>query len=199
LSDPSANLMTGIFHTVSAATTTGFQFIDITILSDDGKIVLIILMLIGGTAFSTAGGIKVGRILQIVQKLTKKKFSADVTTRSISAVSSRYDNAYHGFERKSDAHKEEKTFNEALLVIFLFIFMSFFTGALLSVFTEKNFLDSLFESVSALTTSGLTAGVTNINADLLSKVLLIINMIVGRFEIIAVIYLFLEISKIKKH
>jgi trk system potassium uptake protein len=28
--------------------------------------------------------------------------------------------------------------------------------------------------------------------------LLIINMIVGRFEIIAVIYLFLEISKIKK-
>jgi trk system potassium uptake protein TrkH len=45
----------------------------------------------------------------------------------------------------------------------------------------------------------LTAGVTNINADLLSKVLLIINMIIGRFEIIAVIYLFLEISKIKKH
>jgi trk system potassium uptake protein len=69
----------------------------------------------------------------------------------------------------------------------------------LSVLTEKNFLDSLFESVSALTTSGLTAGVTNINADLISKVLLIINMIVGRFEIIAVIYLFLEISKIKKH
>jgi trk system potassium uptake protein TrkH len=76
--------------------------------------------------------------------------------------------------------------------------MSFFTGILLSILTEKNFLDSLFESVSALTTTGLTAGITNINTDLISKILLIINMIVGRFEIIAVIYLFLEISKIKK-
>ncbi len=199
LSYPTANIVTGIFHTISAATTTGFQFIDITLLSDNGKILLIVMMLIGGTAFSTAGGIKVGRILQIVQKLTKKKFSADVTTRSISSVSSRYNNAYHGFERKSEGHKEEKTFNEAILVIFLFIFMSFFTGTLLSILTEKNFLDSLFESVSALTTTGLTAGITNINADLLSKVLLIINMIIGRFEIIAVIYLFLEISKIKKH
>jgi trk system potassium uptake protein len=198
LSDPTANLMVGIFHTVSAATTTGFQFIDITLLSDDGKILLIVLMLIGGTAFSTAGGIKVGRILQIVQKMTKRKFSADVTTRSISSVSSRYDHQYHGWEKKSDIHKEEKTFNEAIIVIFLFIFMSFFTGSLLSILTEKNFLDSLFESVSALTTSGLSAGITNINADLISKTLLIINMIVGRFEIIAVIYLFLEISKIKK-
>ncbi|WP_458742778.1 potassium transporter TrkG [Candidatus Nitrosocosmicus sp. T] len=198
LSDPTANVMVGIFHTVSAATTTGFQFIDITLLSDDGKILLIVLMLIGGTAFSTAGGIKVGRILQIVQKMTKRKFSADVTTRSISSVSSRYDHQYHGWEKKSDIHKEEKTFNEAIIVIFLFIFMSFFTGSLLSILTEKNFLDSLFESVSALTTSGLSAGITNINADLISKTLLIINMIVGRFEIIAVVYLFLEISKIKK-
>ncbi len=155
-------------------------------------------MLIGGTAFSTAGGIKVGRILQIVQKMTKRKFSADVTTRSISSVSSRYDHQYHGLEKKSDIQKEEKTFNEAIIVIFLFIFMSFFTGTLLSILTGKNFLDSLFESVSALTTSGLSAGITNINADLISKILLIINMIVGRFEIIAVIYLFLEISKIKK-
>jgi trk system potassium uptake protein len=198
LSDPTANVMVGIFHTVSAATTTGFQFIDITLLSDDGKILLIILMLIGGTAFSTAGGIKVGRILQIVQKMTKRKFSADVTTRSISSVSSRYDHQYHGLEKRSDIQKEEKTFNEAIIVIFLFVFMSFFTGALLSILTGKNFLDSLFESVSALTTSGLSAGITNINADLISKILLIINMIVGRFEIIAVIYLFLEISKIKK-
>ena len=198
LSDPTASIIVGVFHTVSAATTTGFQFLDITLLSDDGKILLIVLMLIGGTAFSTAGGIKAGRILQIVQKLTKKKFSADVTTRSISSVSSRYDHQYHPWEKRSDIHKEEKTFNEAIIVIFLFIFMSFFTGILLSILTEKNFLDSLFESVSALTTTGLTAGITNINADLISKILLIINMIVGRFEIIAVIYLFLEISKIKK-
>ncbi|HEU5120795.1 MAG TPA: hypothetical protein VFT71_07380, partial [Candidatus Nitrosocosmicus sp.] len=50
----------------------------------------------------------------------------------------------------------------------------------------------------ALTTSGLTAGITEINMDVSAKILLIVNMIIGRFEIIALIYLFLEISKVKK-
>lgn len=198
LSDPGSNAMTSVFHTLSAATTTGFQFIDITLLSDQGKFFLIILMLIGGTAFSTAGGIKVGRILLLLQKLTKKKFSADVTTRSISSVSSRYDHTYHGWEQKSSQHKEDKTLNEAVLVIILFILTSIFTGILLSIFSGQTFLDSMFESVSALTTSGLSTGITSLDAELGSKILLIINMIIGRFEIIAVIYLFLEISKIRK-
>ncbi|HKR72948.1 MAG TPA: potassium transporter TrkG [Candidatus Nitrosocosmicus sp.] len=198
LSDPASDVMTSIFHTLSAATTTGFQFMDITLLSDQGKFFLIILMLIGGTAFSTAGGIKVGRILLIIQKLTNKKFSADATTRSISSVSSRYDHAYHGWEQKSVQHKEEKTLNEAVLVIILFILTSIFTGILLSYFSGQNFLNSMFESVSALTTTGLSAGITSLDAALGSKILLIVNMIIGRFEIIAVIYLFLEISKIRK-
>ncbi|HYF99261.1 MAG TPA: potassium transporter TrkG [Candidatus Saccharimonadales bacterium] len=198
LSDPDAQIMTGIFHAFSAATTTGFQFLDITILSEQGKLLLIILMLIGGTAFSTAGGIKVGRILLILQKLTRKKFAADTTTRSISSVSSRYDHTYNIWEQKADSHKEEKTFNEAILVIVLFITVAFTTGLLLSYITEKDFLDSLFESVSALTTTGLSSGITGPDLDLGSKILLIVNMIVGRFEIIAVIYLFLEISKAKK-
>lgn len=198
LSDPGSNAMTSVFHTLSAATTTGFQFIDITLLSDQGKFFLIILMLIGGTAFSTAGGIKVGRILLLLQKLTKKKFSADVTTRSISSVSSRYDHTYHGWEQKSSQHKEDKTLNEAVLVIILFFLTSIFTGILLSIFSGQTFLNSMFESVSALTTSGLSTGITSLDAELGSKILLIINMIIGRFEIIAVIYLFLEISKIRK-
>ena len=197
-SDPGSDVMTGIFHTLSAATTTGFQFINVTMLAEQAKLFLIILMLIGGTAFSTAGGIKIGRILLIIQKLTKKKFSADTTTRSISSVSSRYDHTYHMWEQKADSHKEEKTFNEAILVIILFISASLITGVLLSFISEKDFLDSLFESVSALTTSGLTAGITEINMDVSAKILLIVNMIIGRFEIIALIYLFLEISKVKK-
>ncbi|HSA75435.1 MAG TPA: potassium transporter TrkG, partial [Candidatus Nitrosocosmicus sp.] len=197
-SDPGSDIMTGVFHTLSAATTTGFQFINVTMLSEQSKLLLIILMLIGGTAFSTAGGIKIGRILLIIQKLTKKKFSADITTRSISSVSSRYDHTYHVWEQKADSNKEDKTFNEAILVIILFISASLITGVLLSLMTEKDFLDSLFESVSALTTSGLTAGITDINMDVSAKILLIVNMIIGRFEIIALIYLFLEISKVKK-
>ncbi|WP_144729497.1 potassium transporter TrkG [Candidatus Nitrosocosmicus arcticus] len=191
--------MFAMFHVVSASTNTGFQLIEMSVLSDEGKILLIIIMLIGGTAFSMAGGIKVGRILQIVQKVTKKKFVADDSTKSISGVSSRYNNqATNRHEPKSEKIKEEKTFREALLIIVLFIIVSFATAIILWVVEEKGFLNSLFESVSALTTTGITTGITSPNMSNISQISLIFNMIAGRFEIIAIVYFFLEISK-RKH
>jgi trk system potassium uptake protein TrkH len=60
---------------------------------------------------------------------------------------------------------------------------------------KEDFVNSFFDSVSALTTTGLSSGITSIDMDPLSKIVLIINMIVGRFEIITIIYLFLNISK----
>ncbi|MDQ4074407.1 MAG: CBS domain-containing protein [Thermoproteota archaeon] len=193
-----SKLMAAAFHVVSASTTSGFQYINMSLLSEQGKIILIILMLIGGTAFSTAGGIKVGRVLQIVQKLTSRKFKADNSTRSISSMSSRYRYSSNVYEPKTERLKGEKTFNEAILVIGLFITMSFVTAIIISNFGQRNFLDSLFESVSALTTTGLSTGLTTLELDAVSKVFLIANMIAGRFEIIAIVYLFLEVSRRKK-
>jgi trk system potassium uptake protein TrkH len=64
------------------------------------------------------------------------------------------------------------------------------TGLVISYFAERNFVDSLFESLSALTTTGLSTGITTLNLDLVSKTFLIINMVVGRFEIVAIFYIF---------
>ena len=181
------------FHIVSASTNTGFQFINISSISFQAKILLIILMLVGGTAFSTAGGIKVGRLLQIVHTLTNRKTSMDTANRSISSVSSRYNKLYISYEERAEKLRANKAFRESLLVISLFVLISFITGAVLSYFAERNFIDSLFESVSALTTTGITTGITTLNLDLVSKTFLIINMIVGRFEIIAIFYIFFGI------
>jgi trk system potassium uptake protein TrkH len=60
----------------------------------------------------------------------------------------------------------------------------------LSYFAQQNFIDSLFESVSALTATGLSTGITTLSLDLVSKTFLIINMVAGRFEIIAILYIF---------
>ena len=197
--DFSSKPMFAMFQVISASTNTGFQFIEMSVLSDEGKVLLIIIMLIGGTAFSMAGGIKVGRILQIVQKITKKRFIADDSTKSISGVSSRYNNQAHNkYESKSEKIKEEKTFREALLIIALFIVVSFATAIILWVVEQKGFLNSLFESVSALTTTGITTGITSPTMSNISQISLIFNMIAGRFEIIAIVYFFLEISK-RKH
>lgn len=181
------------FHIVSVSTTSGFQFINISSISFQAKILLIILMLVGGTAFSTAGGIKVGRLLQIVHTLTNRKTSMDTANRSISSVSSRYNKLYISYEERAEKLRANKAFRESLLVISLFVLLSFITGAVLSYFAEKNFIDSLFESVSALTTTGITTGITTLNLDLVSKTFLIINMISGRFEIIAIFYIFFGI------
>jgi trk system potassium uptake protein len=181
------------FHIVSASTNTGFQFINISSISFQAKILLIILMLVGGTAFSTAGGIKVGRLLQIVHTLTNRKTSMDTANRSISSVSSRYNKLYISYEERAEKLRANKAFRESLLVISLFVLLSFITGAVLSYFAERNFIDSLFESVSALTTTGITTGITTLNLDLVSKTFLIINMIAGRFEIIAIFYIFFGI------
>ena len=65
--------LSAVFHVISASTTTGFQFADLSQISSYGKILLIVVMLVGGTAFSTAGGIKIARLLLIFQKITNNK------------------------------------------------------------------------------------------------------------------------------
>ena len=182
--------LTSAFHSVSASTNSGFQYINISLIPFESKILLIIIMLIGGCAFSTAGGIKVVRLLQIAQKVTKRKIPIDASSRSISSVSSRYNKSYSNYEGKAVRFREDKTLRESLLVICLFILVSFISGIALSYFSEHNFIDSLFESVSALTTTGLSTGITTLDLDLVSKTFLITNMIVGRFEIIAILYIF---------
>jgi trk system potassium uptake protein TrkH len=187
--------MFSTFHIFSASSNTGFQFTEMTGLPAVGKILMIIIMLIGGTAFSMAGGIKVGRILQIVQRMSGKKFTADASTRSISGVSSRYNNhEYHQHEPRSERLKEEKAFKETLSVIALFVVVSFVTAIVLWNVEQRSFIDSLFESVSALTTTGITIGITSPDMSNLSQIALIFNMIAGRFEIIAIVYFFIEVS-----
>jgi trk system potassium uptake protein TrkH len=182
--------LSSTFHTVSASTNSGFQYINIYSISVESKVLLIVIMLIGGCAFSTAGGIKVGRILHLAQRLTKRQTPLDTSTRSISSVSSRYNKSYSNYEGRAVRLREDKTFRESLIVIFLFVGVSFVTGIALTYIAERSFIDSLFESVSALTTTGLTTGITTLSLDSVSKIFLIINMIVGRFEIIAILYIF---------
>ena len=77
-----------------------------------------------------------------------------------------------------------------MIVIGLFIGISILTGYILSYTTGKDIADGMFESVSALSTTGLSTGITSLGLDPFSKLMLIGNMIAGRFEIIAILYIF---------
>lgn len=213
------NWFNSIFQVISASTTTGFQFIDLSSLSIGGKIIFIIVMLIGGTAFSTASGIKIARLLLIFKKIkgTSRFFSSSDahTPLSISSTAVQFHKNNNGQKpsfskirpRKSENHHplsifnqkplifSDKAFREAVFVIVLFILFSFASAIAISYLTKSAFIDALFEASSTLSNTGLTVGMTTLDLDIISKLILSINMILGRFEIITILYIF--ISKLR--
>jgi trk system potassium uptake protein TrkH len=83
-----------------------------------------------------------------------------------------------------------KLVREILIVIGLFISISILTGYIVSYNTGRSFEDGMFESVSAISTTGMSTGITSLQLDSFSKLMLTANMILGRFEIIAILYIF---------
>jgi trk system potassium uptake protein TrkH len=161
--------LTGAFHVISASTTTGFQFIDLSVINDGAKIFLILIMFAGGMAFSTAGGIKIMRLIAFAEFIEKVR---------------------HKERRVEINSNDAKDVVSIVIMIILFPLMAYF-GTLSLVNEGNGFIDSLFESTSALTTTGLSVGVAGPDLSLGSKLILAIEMILGRFEIIAIIYIFL--------
>jgi trk system potassium uptake protein TrkH len=218
LSGSQVDIYTSVFHIISASTTTGFQYLDIQSIPTPAKIFLTLLMLVGGTAFSTAGGIKIGRFILLYQELTKnpkeKNKTSIAETYTSSSISSTT-NPYRSTEfltRLGDEHQRsnlgelveqqerilkrvsfimsKKVVREILTVIALYVSIALITGSILSSLTNTPFENAIFEAVSAISTTGLTAGITSVNLDVFSKLILTTNMIVGRFEIIAILYIF---------
>jgi trk system potassium uptake protein TrkH len=213
------DIYSSIFHIISGSTTSGFQYLNIQSTPYAAKIFLILIMLVGGTAFSTAGGIKVGRFIVLYEEFTKKSSEKDRTaimeTSTSSSISSTA-NPYRSTEfltRLPEEHRKrnledvleqeqarilkrvslimsKKVVREILLVIVLYVSIALITGSALSSLTNSTFEDALFEAASAISTTGLTAGVTSVNLDIFSKLMLTTNMIVGRFEIITILYIF---------
>jgi trk system potassium uptake protein TrkH len=176
-----------------------------------------LLMFIGGCAFSTAGGIKIARLIFIFQKLfhrgkppTKEKNKSFMdndhitkkTTTTIPSITSANMQIYSqshdsnsNLKRQSRPVLSDKAFREALFVIALFFVLSFVSGISIKYLTNTSFIDAFFESVSASTNTGLSIGITNVELDSVSKSILITNMIMGRFEIITILYIFFNILR----
>src|SRR5919112_2276405 len=130
-----SNWSASVFHVVSASTTTGFQFLNLSEFSVESKILLILLMLIGGCAFSTAGGIKIARLIFIFQKLFHREKPVkntspvgnnhiiEKTTTIPSITSANIQIHSHSYvsnlniQRKRPPLLYDKAFKEALLVI----------------------------------------------------------------------------------
>jgi trk system potassium uptake protein TrkH len=159
--------LTNIFHAISASTTTGNQLGSIGQLNDGSKAFLMLLMFIGGCGFSTAGGIKVFRFINLASLFRRIRYKET---------------------RRKMTKKDAKELASIAIILALFPLLSYFT-ALHIMGQGFTFTDAYFESVAAITTGGLSVGVSSLDLDAGSKIILALNMILGRFEVIAIIYI----------
>ena len=156
-----------IFTVVATSTTAGFQVVDMSSLEVAPKVILTLLMIIGGCGFSTAGGIKIFRIMNIydLRKMFKSQGWKEATV---------------------DSKNELAT---TILICILFPTLPLL-GALYLSSEGYDLYDSYFETIGAITTAGLGSGILGPGLDPVGKIIASFLMILGRLEIILVIFMF---------
>lgn len=152
-------ILSSLFQSVTPRTA-GFNTVDLTLLTETGLMIMIILMLIGGSPGSTAGGMKTTTVA--------------VLFSSALAVFRKQDSA-HFFSRRipDNAVKNAAT----ILMMYLTLFLC--GGMVISYIEEVSLMSALFETSSAIGTVGLSLGLTP-SLGMVSKSILILLMFFGR-------------------
>ena len=158
-------LLNSFFQSVTARTA-GFAAVDQAGLTDAGKGITTALMLIGGSSGSTAGGVKTVTMMVLILFIWSRargKSSVCIFRRTIAT---------------------DHVMN-AMTIVMLLIGLGMFGAVFICATSPVGFTDALYESVSALATVGLTAGVTT-KLSIAAKVLMIVYMYFGRVGILTI-------------
>ena len=160
-------ILASLFQSVTPRTA-GFNTINLTVISDTGLYLMIILMLIGGSPGSTAGGMKTTTIAVLFSSafsVFRKKDNAEVMKRRI----------------------DDETVKTASAVFLMYITLFLVGGMAISTIENLPITSCLYETASAVGTVGLTLGITPTLGSA-SKMILIMSMFFGRVGGLTLIY-----------
>lgn len=165
---PIAQRIFGSLFQAVTPRTAGFNTLDLNSMSKFGLAVMIILMLIGGSPGSTAGGMK---------------------TVTVAVL---FKNAIASFKRKEDPECfgrriESGTVKTATTLFLMYFTLCFFSAAVISMVEDLPFGVCVFETASAVGTVGLTLGITP-GLGVTSQMILILLMFLGRVGGLTIIY-----------
>lgn len=167
-------ILASLFQSVTTRTA-GMNTVDLASMSQSGQFLIILLMLIGGSPGSTAGGMKtttfavlVGCVWAVFRKRDSVQFYGRRIAQDVVATAA------------------------TLLVMYLGLAVS--AAMVISAVENLPLLTCLFESTSAIATVGLTLGITP-SLSLVSKCILIALMYLGRIGGLTVIYAALSDKK----
>ncbi len=161
---PGLTIWEAAFLSVSTMTTAGYHTVNIGLLSSCSLLVLIMLMSIGGAPSGTAGGMKLTAFFSVISIMYTRlqlRTRVQVLGRRIPLMR---------------LYAATSTF----LLYTMFLLVSIF---LLTWTQDLPFLSIVFESAAALSTSGLSTGITP-ELSVLGKLIIIGTMIIGRIGVL---------------
>jgi trk system potassium uptake protein TrkH len=171
----------GAFQVVSILTTTGFASADFELWSPQAKMVLLLMMFIGGCAGSAGGGPKIVRHV-LMARFTLRELKRTLHPRAILPV-------------KLGGRVVPEHILRDVQVFMLFYLLTFAIGAAIVTFLGESLLTGLTASIACLGNIGPgfdTVGPMASYAHLhpVSKVVLTLEMWIGRLEVLTVLVLF---------
>lgn len=177
----STSLRQASFQVAAIMSTTGFVTADFTVWSPLSKTLLLLLMFLGGCAGSTAGGLKLSRII-ILCKMARRELRRTLRPRVVDVI-------------KMDGHRLEEQTAHSVAVYFALYMLCI--GALLVAlsFSPFDMETNLFSTVSCFNNVGPAFGMAGPvgNYSLYQpvlKLLLCVGMLLGRLEIYPMLLLF---------
>lgn len=171
------------FQWISALSTTGLQTVDLYTWSPTGQLLLSFAMIVGGAAGSTAGGLKQIRVVFLAKGVVWRFRQITLQPHAVM----RYEVNHEGLS-EDEAHRLVEASG-----ILATLWAGLFWGGvlvLLQVVPEQFRLsDVIFEVASAQGNVGLSTGITHPDLPWIGKLVLILEMWMGRLEIIPALLL----------
>ena len=164
---PGEKILASLFQSVTPRTA-GFNTADLTAMTESSKAIMILLMLVGGSPGSTAGGIKTTTLAVLI-------------LNAFSVCRKKNDTEVYGRRLECSAVKSAST----IAVIYFLLF--FIGGIIISTAESMPLSACLYETASAVGTVGLTLGVTP-QLSVFSQFILIVLMYLGRVGGLTLIY-----------
>lgn len=164
----------GLLLGTSAQSTTGFSALDPGGLDPAAKLVLILSMITGGCSGSTAGGVKLVRLLIVLRLIQLALRRTAASARAVMHM------------RLGGERVEQDSIVNALLLLGLWMLV-ISASWLPFLLHGHDPMNALFEVVSATSTVGLSSGISGQSLAPLLKLVLGLDMLFGRVEILALL------------
>jgi trk system potassium uptake protein len=165
-----------LFHVISMSGSVGMSYIPLSAFGQTGLAIMIMLTLIGGCAFSMAGGIRVSRLIGLAK--SAKEATLGILTK---------ENSFRTRQNPTNDNGNESLGNLSASVSILLFLGVLVVFALIFTTAGVSFTDAIFEVGSALTTNGISMGATNVTMGMGYKWLMITAMTIGRVEMLSIL------------